>query len=69
MSSYDEVNGYFNAGRWFLQAGRRQRALLMVGAIREHNPHHPLAQQLLAEIYRERPCYAVGTIDDGDVDE
>lgn len=68
MSSYDEVNGYFNAGRWFLQAGRRQRALLMVGAIRERNPYHPLAEQLLTEIYRDRPRRAV-TIDDGDANE
>lgn len=67
--TYDEVNGYFHAGRLFLQAGRRQRALLMVGAIREHNPHHPLANQLLAEIYRERTRYAARATDDGDVDE
>lgn len=68
MSSYDEVNGYFNAGRWFLQAGRRQRALLMVGAIRERNPYHPLAEQLLTEIFRDRPRPPV-TVDDGDANE
>lgn len=66
MSDYDRINGYFNAGRWFLQAGRRQRALLMVGAIREHNPSHPLAEQLLAEIYRERKQRVV--VDDGDAE-
>jgi len=70
MSDYDRINGYFNAGRWFLQAGRRQRALLMVGAIREHNPSHPLAEQLLAEIYRERKRHVKRhvVVDDGDAE-
>lgn len=66
MSDYDRINGYFNAGRWFLQAGRRQRALLMVGAIREHNPSHPLAAQLLAEIYHGEAKRRV--VDDGDAE-
>lgn len=52
MSSTLEISRYHVARR-FLQAGRRDWALVLVGELLHSRSGRPLALRLLAEMYRE----------------
>lgn len=54
MNAAHELEDYYRAGKWLLQTGRRQQALVMAGAIRNIDPAHSLAMKLLRDIFPEK---------------